>query len=173
MSNVGLEKAGNKAEGGAYDYLLTYTDAKGTMTTLYASEKFGGDETKNGQGLLAATKTLDDYFYLGRMSKGDTGTVKLKVALDGETLVGTYQNTLASLQMDFATELPTSRTTSLRPRSVRTGDQANIVLYVALSLIAGLVFLIVAILRLKKARQEVAWKTETERSTARTPRRRR
>lgn len=168
-----LEKAGNKAEGGAYDYLLTYTDAKGTMTTLYASEKFGGDETKNGEGLLAATKTLDDYFYLGRMSKGDTGTVKLKVALDGETLVGTYQNTLASLQMDFATELPTSRTTSLRPRSVRTGDQANIVLYVALSLIAGLVFLIVAILRLKKARQEVAWKTETERSTARTPRRRR
>ncbi|MCI8639878.1 MAG: hypothetical protein HFG41_12280 [Coprococcus sp.] len=168
-----LEKAGNKAEGGAYDYLLTYTDADGKESTLYASEKFGGDEKKNGEGLLAATQTLDDYFYLGRMSKGDTGTVKLKVALDGETLVGTYQNTLASLQMDFATELPTSRTTSLRPKSVRTGDQTNIVLYIVLSLVAGLVFLIVAILRLKRSREEEYVEAGAGRTAARRRRRRR
>ena len=37
-----LEDAGDAA-GGAYDYLLTYTDIKGQTTTLYSSEKFGGD----------------------------------------------------------------------------------------------------------------------------------
>ena len=33
-----LEDAGNAA-GGAYDYLLTYTDVSGKTTTLYSSEK--------------------------------------------------------------------------------------------------------------------------------------
>ena len=37
-----LEDAGDAA-GGAYDYLLTYTDTAGETTTLYSSEKFGGE----------------------------------------------------------------------------------------------------------------------------------
>ncbi len=61
-----LEDAGDAA-GGAYDYLLTYTDTKGEVTTLYSSEKFGGDGKINGVGLHGATKTLDDYFYLERL----------------------------------------------------------------------------------------------------------
>ena len=81
-----LEDAGNAA-GGAYDYLLTYTDTAGETTTLYSSQKFGGDGKINGVGLHGATKTLENYFYLDRMGKDATGVVKLKVALDGETLV--------------------------------------------------------------------------------------
>ena len=87
-----LEDAGD-AEGGAYDYLLTYTDVTNTVTTLYSSEKFGGEGRYNGVGLHGATTTLDDFFYLDRMGEGDTGVVKLMVALDGETLVNNYQNT--------------------------------------------------------------------------------
>ena len=86
-----LEDAGDAA-GGAYDYLLTYTDTAGETTTLYSSEKFGGEGRINGVGLHGATTTLDDYFYLDRMGNGDEGIVKLKVALDGETLVNDYQN---------------------------------------------------------------------------------
>lgn len=99
-----LEDAG-EAAGGAYDYLLTYTDTAGETTTLYSSEKFGGDGRINGVGLHGATTSLDDYFYLDRMGEGAEGVVKLKVALDGETLVNDYQNTFARLQMDFATEM--------------------------------------------------------------------
>ena len=170
-----LEKSDNAAEGGAYDYLLTYTDTEGVTTTLYESEKLGGDGKKNGEGLLGATKTLDEYFYLGRLGNGDAGTVKLKVALDGETLVGAYQNTLASLQMDFAVELvsSTSQTTSNRPKSVRTGDEANIMLYVILALAAGLVFLLMAILRLRSERRETVSEAEQRTPAPRSRRRRR
>ncbi len=81
MKNEVLEALEDAADaaGGAYDYLLTYTDAKGETTTLYSSEKFGGDGKINGVGLHGATKTLDDYFYLERLGDNGKGTVKLKV----------------------------------------------------------------------------------------------
>ena len=63
-----LEDAGSMS-GGAYDYLLTYKDKDGKSTTLYSSEKFGGEGRYNGVGLKGATTTLDDYFYLDRMGK--------------------------------------------------------------------------------------------------------
>ena len=159
-----LEDAGDAA-GGAYDYLLTYTDAKGQTTTLYSSEKFGGDGKINGVGLHGATKTLDDYFYLERLGDGQSGTVKLKVALDGETLVNDYQNTLARLQMDFATELVTTAThapnvseETLRGSrgAVKTGDDTQIMLYVALMFASGFVLLAVAIVRFRSEREEDA-----------------
>ena len=168
-----LEDAGDAA-GGAYDYLLTYTDAAGETSTLYSSEKFGGDGRINGVGLHGATKTLEDYFYLERMGKDAKGTVKLKVALDGETLVNNYQNTYAKLQMDFATELvegeggttPASPSPN-RPGSsssnreiIKTGDQARVTLYMTLMLAAGMVLLLLAIIRLRRD-QEEALETET------------
>lgn len=156
-----LEDAGDAA-GGAYDYLLTYTDAAGQTTTLYSSEKFGGDGRYNGVGLHGATTSLDDYFYMDRMGNGDRGVVKLKVALDGETLVNNYQNTYARLQMDFATELVTpgtgtSQTGSGSSRSrevIKTGDQSQIMMYVLLMLGAGLAMLLIVFLRLRKEQDE-------------------
>lgn len=153
-----LEESG-KAEGGAYDYLLTYTDAKNQARTLYASEKFGGEETRNGVGLKSATKTLENYIYLDRTTSGAEGTVKLKVALDGETLVNNYQNTLARLQMNFATELPTDSSTpgsrnsggnGGRREIIKTGDESQTLLFVLLTLGAGLIFLLAAIMRLRR-----------------------
>ena len=159
-----LEDA-KEAEGGAYDYLLTYKDAAGETSTLYSSEKFGGDGRINGVGLHGATNTLDDYFYLDRMGKDARGVVKLKVALDGETLVNDYQNTFARLQMDFATELvededtptptPTTRNRNIINREIiKTGDQTKVMLYVSLMLAAGLVLMLLAVIRMRREQEE-------------------
>lgn len=148
-----LEDAGNIA-GGAYDYLLTYTDTAGEATTLYSSENFGGEGRYNGVGLHGAATSLDEYFYLDRMKGESTGVIKLKVRLEPETSVNKYQNTLARLQMDFATEVVDSSGGTTR-RPVRTGDQSRILLYIILSLAAGLVLLVTAILRLRGEREEL------------------
>lgn len=146
-----LEDA-SKAEGGAYDYLLTYTNSAEELTELYSSEYFGGEGIYGGMGLKSATKTLDEYVHLERMAGGNTGTVKLKVRLDGETQGNSYQNTLARLQMDFAVEQPESGPGGRRP--VRTGDQTKIMLYVVLTLVAGMTLLVIAVLRLRGEREE-------------------
>ena len=161
-----LEDAGDAA-GGAYDYLLTYTDTSGKTTTLYSSEKFGGEGKIGGVGLHGATRTLQNYFYLDRMKNATSGVVKLKVALDGETLVNDYQNTLARLQMDFATELvqPGTQAPGQQPGQnpdtpggrrdvVRTGDDTQIMLYVALMFASGLVLLCIVILRFRREQEE-------------------
>lgn len=157
-----LEDAGN-ASGGAYDYLLTYTDTAGEVSTLYSSEKFGGEGRYNGVGLHGATTSLDDYFYLDRMGNGNTGVVKLKVALDGQTQGNTYQNTLARLQMDFATELVQSATqvpgNGNTREAVKTGDQTKIMLYIFLTLAAGLVLLFMAVIRLRREREDAVTDT--------------
>lgn len=171
-----LEDAGDAA-GGAYDYLLTYTDIAGTTTTLYSSEKFGGEGRINGVGLHGATTTLKDYFYLDRMGGGDSGTVKLKVALDGETLVNDYQNTLARLQMDFATELvtasgrpprpgggsggnsqepgnPSGEQSLLRTGVVQTSDDSQVMQYLLLMFGSGSALLFIGIWLLRRQREE-------------------
>ena len=152
-----VEDAGN-ASGGAYDYLLTYVDSDGETSILYSSEKFGGEGKHNGVGLHGATTTLEDYFYLERMDNGDMGEVKLKVALDGQTQGNAYQNTLASLQMNFATELvrsagQTPGTGSGRD-TVKTGDQTKVMLFIVLMLGSGLLLLSLAIIRLHNSRKE-------------------
>lgn len=158
-----LEDAG-KSAGGAYDYLLTYTDKAGETTTLYSSDYFGGEGRYNGVGLHGATTTLDDYFYLDRMGNNDSGTVKLKIRLEGETLGNDYQNTLARLQMDFATELVTGGGSPGTGRNaVKTGDQTKIILYVVMTLAAGLVLLLTAVIRLRQDREEAVVRVEETR----------
>ena len=44
---------------------------------------------------------MEDYFYLDRLDKNETGTVELEVGLEGETQGNAYQNTLAKLQLNF------------------------------------------------------------------------
>lgn len=156
-----LEDAGD-ISGGAYDYLLTYVDSEGETSTLYSSEKFGGEGRYSGVGLHGATTTLDDYFYLDRLGNGGTGTVKLKVALDGQTQGNAYQNTLARLQMNFATELVQSGSGTTGnggaiargTRPVKTGDQTKVVLFICLTLGAGLALLLIAVLKLRSSRKE-------------------
>ena len=98
-----LEDSQESASGGAYTYILTYTDSAGAVTTLYSSENVGGEKNSpSGEGLHEASQ--EDYFYLDRLDSGKSGSVSLTVALDGETNGNGYQNTLARLQMAFAVE---------------------------------------------------------------------
>lgn len=107
-----LEEADAKSQdlptGGAYGYLLTYTDPSGALTTLYRSENLGGEDAEGEVGLLAATDSLDEYFFLDRLAVGESGYVTLKVSLEGETQGNDYQNTLARIQMNFAVERATA-----------------------------------------------------------------
>lgn len=100
-----LEDSQSMAKGGAYAYRLAYTNSLGEETILYNSENVGGEKGDVvGEGLREATDNLDEFFYLDRLAPGSSGMITLKVVLDGETQGNTYQNTLASLQMNFAVE---------------------------------------------------------------------
>ena len=105
-----LEESNDAAAGGAYTYILTYTDKAGGKKTLFSSDTVGGEDiSKAGEGLHAATDALEDFFYLDTLASSEKGRVSLEVALDGETQGNDYQDTLADLQMNFAVELGTGR----------------------------------------------------------------
>lgn len=168
-----LEDTSVVAEGGAYSYILTYTDQEGNIKTLYNSEAVGGENyLENLQGLHEATDALKNYFYLDSLQNGQTGIVKLFVLLDGETQGNDYQDTLAQLKMNFAVELPSEfkdEKTVFRyegrkrdrhitetgnkiyiddeetPLIVKTGDETPMVLLFVLAGVLGVVLLVLVI----------------------------
>lgn len=89
------------ASGSAYGYKLSY-EGPSNSRTLYESQSVGGKGSADG--LADATNAMDDYFYLGTLSKGQTAKVTLNVALDGETEGNAYFDTLARLSLKFAVE---------------------------------------------------------------------
>lgn len=172
-----LEDSQSVASGGAYSYILTYTDETGGVTTLYSSETVGGDNggTPAGQGLHEVSDSLEEYFYLDSLKPGQKGDITLQVALDGETQGNGYQNTLAKLQMNFAVEenntggTPTQPTTpsetpgtstptgptpgggTHKTGTTFTGDPNNLFLWSALMLLAGLLLAGCGVFRLKRS----------------------
>lgn len=159
-----LEDSQSVANGGAYSYILTYTDHAGEATTLYSSEAVGGEKASSaGVGLHEATDSLKDYLYLERLNSGESGRISLEVALDGETQGNVYQDTLADLQMNFAVERvnvsaettpSTGESATPGGSAVRTGDTSHLGLWSAAALISGFVILILAIMRLKSNQRE-------------------
>jgi hypothetical protein len=118
-----LEEAQKVAENGGYTYILTYTDSASEKTTIYSSDSIGGEKsTEAGVGLNEATDSLEDFFYLVKLAPNEGGTVDLYVGLDGESQGNIYQDTLASLMMNFAVETPTYTYTT-RTTTVQTGDK--------------------------------------------------
>lgn len=159
-----LEDSQAVAGGGAYSYILTYTNNAGEETTLYSSESVGGEKASNaGEGLHEATNSLEEYLYLDRLNPGQSGNINLLVALDGETQGNVYQDTLADLQMNFAVEKvaasaattpPTGENTTPGGSAVRTGDTSHLGLWSAAALISGFIMLILAVIRVKSNRRE-------------------
>lgn len=150
-----LEDSKSVAEGGAYTYVLTYVNPKGEDRLLYSSESVGGEkDSAAGEGLHEADDSLKDYFFLDSMEAGKSGEIVLKVGLEGETQGNDYQNTLARMQMNFAVE-PTvegSNTTVTKKiiKTIKTGDNAQVMVFVGVTFLAGLTCLIVAITKMKK-----------------------
>ena len=167
-----------EASGGAYEYLLTYTDADGEETTIYSSETVGGEDTTGGAGLHKVSDALGEWFYLSRLAGGASGTVNLEVKLDGETIGNDYQNKLAELAMQFAAEeaaedeivtnrVPGKDITIHKEVTVgkdaetvkiaKTGDDVNVMLYVSVTaLAAGMVILILVLRRVHGGQEEQA-----------------
>lgn len=173
-----LEEAEHTVAGGAYTYRLTYQgpgDAE--ELELYNSQRVGGESTQgraltDGRiGLLQATEGLEDWLYLDTLGSGQSGVVRLRVALDGESQGNAYQDTLARLQLNFAvdpvteynrTETRTDNRTQQRElRIVRTGDVNEALPFIILAGVSGLLLLVLGLMglaekkRLKKAAQKL------------------
>ena len=139
-----LEDAQNSASGAAYEYRLTYVDSKNKETVLYDSSTVGGEGSSTaGEGLKQADASLDEYFYLGRLAKGESGTVYLKVK-EGKTI---EKNTVIEKKVPQKNNLTTSR------KAVKTGDTSNLLMYSVIGLVGGLIFLIAGIILLNNSRK--------------------
>ena len=127
-------------KGGAYSYTLTYRGPDGTIT-IVDKGRVGGDEGFSGRiGLREATNSLESWFFLDTLNQGESGTVTLTVGLEGETIGNVYQNTQADIKMNFAVELPNKKWIP-----VKTGDENNLLPYYIVMIVAGLVFLYLAL----------------------------
>lgn len=134
-----LEEAQNSADNGGYEYRLSYLDESGTEDVIYDSEVVGGDvDDADDEGLHEATGSLEDYFFLDRLEAGQSGTVCLRLAVDGETQGNGYQDTFAKLKMNFAVEKVTAGKTTI----IKTGDTSHAMLFSALALASGVILLI-------------------------------
>lgn len=91
-----LEEA-SKASDGAYTYSLLFNDEE-----LYSSNTVGGDNSE--EGLKEVGSATGTWFYLGTLEKNQSGTVSIRMALDGESQGNSYMNTLGTLQVNFAVE---------------------------------------------------------------------
>lgn len=132
----------SSASGGAYTYRLTYTSPAGVTTTYYNSDAVGGESTTINSGLRQATTALQNYFYVDTLSKGQTGTITLYVALDGETQGNSYQSAAADLRLSFAAELNEDS------GIVKTGDETQIMPYITAAAVSGVLLLVIACIRL-------------------------
>ena len=158
-----LENSVKTASGGGYTYKLTYKGPGGSKT-LFDSDTVGGDYKTDGGGLHEATGALKDYFFMDTLASGESGTVTLYVALDGETQGNDYQDTLAELKMNFAVELPqegggNNDNNSPRPGRktiIKTGDEFMPIPYMVAIGAAGVVCLLLGIFGVRSRRKERA-----------------
>lgn len=136
---------------GAYTYKLTYNGAD-----INNAEEQGGE---NREGMTPATAGLENFFELGEIASGGSGTVKLELELEGESQGNSYQNAQARLRFHFAVDEKTSTGTNVTPvpgttTVVKTGDDGRILLYFAIVGSAGIVLLMLALVATRMRKQE-------------------
>ena len=83
------------------------------------------------------------------MRSGNSGTVTLKVSLDGETQGNSYQDSLADLRMRFAVEVTPIG------KIIKTGDESMNVspFYIGMA-VSGLLFLVLAVDGLRQRKKQ-------------------
>lgn len=147
-----LEDADADATGSSYEYLLEY-HGPNQSRTLYDSKVVGGTDS---QGLNEATNALEDFIYLDNLSQGQTGSVTLKVSLDGETEGNAYFDTLAKLKLRFAVEPPAEakRERTTQRKVVNTGEQQRLFPFYVAMFVSGLLFLVLAVQSVRMHRTE-------------------
>ena len=163
-------------KGGAYTYDLRYIGDNGSQVVIYDNMNVGG---QGGESLAEALNDLggsgdDKYFYLDEQADGTGGTVRMTVALDGETQGNDYQDSLADMRVQFAAietdegssggGTTTTRRTSTgnsgggsggRSTSpVKTGDETKLYPYYLAAGISGVLLLFLFFFRRKKEEEE-------------------
>lgn len=132
----------NVGKNASYSYQLTYT---GMSDAIYDSNVVGGD---NADGFEEATAELEDYFLLHEgFAPGETQSVTLIAAVDGETSWNNYQTSFSNIKFQFAVEVPPEQTERHVDRIVYipyTGDTINLTFYIIAEILALL--LLVAVL---------------------------
>ena len=160
-----LEQSYDRTENGGYTYTLTHVAPDGTRKVLFDNSAVGGEYTldshkaktshgtdNTGQGLHQATNAADDWFFIQTLKQNQSGHTELYVKFDGETEVNDYMDTAGELLLAYAVEL--DNTTSKKHRKmVKTGDDSNLLMYVAM-LMTTLLMLILTILSFMKDRKE-------------------
>ena len=150
------------AENGGYTYELIHTDSDGKDTVLFSNDKVGGESKAGGmQGLEQATNALDDWFYLETLGEGESGSLTLNVAFEGETEVNDYMDTSGSLDLKFAVELTRKdapadkKHKSGKPgSSADTGDNNYLLVWTAICAAAAILLLILAFFSIRRDRKE-------------------
>ena len=161
------------SDSGAYTYRLSYKDKDGEERVIYSNDTVGGDSSDNEapKGLHQATNSTDKYFYLDALNAGETGSVSLEIAIDGETHNNDYQKTLSDIETNFAVqevrsgstgdsedretnnEVVTSGGSGHSNAATRTGDQMRLILYIALFAAAGIALICVIVYMIIKRRR--------------------
>ena len=151
---------------GAYTYKLTYNGE-----IINNAEETGGanDSEEAVGGMKPATAGLENFFELGSIAAGGSGTVKLEIELEGESQGNSYQNAQARLRFHFAVDetgtAPTPTVTPAPGRTtttgtvgtiVKTGDEFHKLKYLTALAAAGVVLLFLAVIATKKRRAEEA-----------------
>lgn len=182
-----LEDSENDARGGVYTYKLEYMpgDSSQESKVFYDSANVGGEKENTELGLneikFEGENTKDEeakWFYMDQLKSKGNGTLSLTVGLDGETQGNAYQNTLASLQLNFAVEraaaapsgggshrtyrdpdsstpaAPAPASVVYSPGAVQTGDPSNMLLWSAAALASGLVLMFFVVCFYKKKKEE-------------------
>ena len=155
-----LEAAG--AANGGYTYQLTNVGPDGTRTEIFNSDAVGGTNSPAGagEGLKQATNATSgqyesqNYFFIQELAAGQSGHTELKVSLDGESQINSYQDKNAEIEFSYAVEKKgTADVYNHVRKTVRTGDETMIILPAA-AFLGALLLLILAVRSRRKDRKE-------------------
>lgn len=113
----------NSNSGGSYSYKLTYTAPDGQEKVILTNDVVSGDTgTGSTKGLFDATEATGEWFYLDCLQPEARATVRLDVAIDGESHTNAYFDTNAKLQLSFAVE-PTKESTQAETKNPSATDK--------------------------------------------------
>ena len=151
-----LEETAKDAKNGGYTYNLTNYGATGT-TPIFDSVAVAGDENYEpggiAKGLKGATDATGEFFHIDTLSKGQSGRTVLTIGLDGESQGKGYENALAQIAVQYAVEILPEGEDTIVHTGVKTGDDTNLLVPLAV-LLAGALLLILALISRRKERKD-------------------
>lgn len=128
----------SKASDGAYTYKLTFNG-----NVIYDSQTVGGDGANGFEEIAGATS---EWFALGAIESGATGSVKIEMSLDGETQTNVYMNTVGRLNVVFAVEDSGSL---VGGTLTKTNDPLTLMVY-AVGIVAAIACIAYSLVSLRK-----------------------